>query len=168
MPKHQPIIAVYPGAFDPITHGHIDIIRRAQPLFGRLIVAIGQNPAKEDLFSSDERVEMIAELVADLPDVSVQAYEGLTVTFAQRVGARVILRGIRDYTDLHHELLQAGTNLVVGDIETVFLTASVQHDLTSSSLIKQIVRIGGYDPERLTRLVPAGVAARLRKKFGPD
>jgi pantetheine-phosphate adenylyltransferase len=166
MPKDRAIVAVYPGAFDPITNGHIDIIRRGQALFDQLIVAVGHNPAKAALFSPDERSEMINELVADLDSVSVQTYEGLTVTFAGRVGARVILRGIRDYTDLHYELLQAGTNLVVGDIETVFLTASVQHDLTSSSLIKQIVSIGGYDPDRLARLVPDNVAARLQERFG--
>ena len=168
MPNDRAIVAVYPGVFDPVTHGHVDIIRRGQALFDQLIVAVGHNPEKEkdDLFSPDERAEMITELVADLDNVTVSTYQGLTVTFARRVGARVILRGIRDYTDLHYELLQAGTNLVLGEIETVFLTASVQHDLTSSSLIKQIVSIGGYDPERLARLVPPNVATRLQERFG--
>ncbi len=168
MLKDKPIVAVYPGAFDPPTHGHVDIIRRAVPLFDQLIVAVGHNPDKQELFTADERVEMITEIIADLPRVSVRTYEGLTFNFARDVGARVILRGIRDYTDLHHELLLAGTNLVVGDIETVFMTASVQHELTSSSLIKQIVSIGGYDPERLSRLVPENVAAGLGRKFGAE
>ena len=165
MSKAQHIVAVYPGAFDPITNGHVDLIRRARPLFDELIVAVGHNPEKDQLFTPDERVETIGELIADLPGVSVQAYEGLTVNFARLVGARVILRGIRDYTDLHHELLAAGTNLVVGGIETIFLTASLQHGMTSSTLVKQIVGIGGYDPERLARLIPPNVVDRLRQKL---
>ena len=90
---------------------------------------------------------------------------GLTFNFARLVGARVILRGIRDYTDLHHELLAAGTNLAVGGIETIFLTASLQYGMTSSSMVKQIVGIGGYDPERLARLIPPNVVDRLHQKL---
>ncbi len=157
--------ALFPGAFDPVTHGHLDIIQRAAKLYHRLIVAVGNNPEKEELFTAGERVEMIQQHVADLTNVEVQSYDRLTVEFAREAGAGVILRGIRDNVDLHAELEIANTNLIISDIETVFLMASDQHALTSSRLIKQVVAIGGYDPDRLARLVPLDVAKRLEAKL---
>lgn len=165
MPNGQPTIAVFPGAFDPITNGHLDIIRRGRQLFDKLIVAVGRNPEKPELFTATERVEMVCSLTRGMDNVSVQAYEGLTFDFVRSVGAKVILRGIRDSVDLRGELQAANTNLLVGEVETVFLMTSDQHALTASSLIKQIVEIGGYDPERLTRLVPPLVAEKLRQRY---
>jgi pantetheine-phosphate adenylyltransferase len=164
---HQPRnnIAVFPGMFDPVTNGHMDIITRGARLFNRLIVAVGRNPAKTEVFSAQQRVDMMCELVSEFSNVEVESYDGLTMEFARKIGAQVLLRGIRDNVDLRDELLQANTNLIVGDVETVFLMTSDQHALISSTLIKQIVEIGGYDPKRLERLVPKMVADRLRARY---
>lgn len=161
-----PSVAVFPGTFDPLTHGHLDIIRRGARLFDRLVIGIGHNPQKQALFTGPERQAMLEQEVADLPSVEVRCYEGLTMEFVQSLGAKIILRGIRDTIDLHAELQAANTNLLVGDVETVFLMASDQHALTSSTLIKQIVELGGSDPKRLTRLVPPAVLDRLLETLG--
>ncbi len=166
MTDHRPKIGVFPGTFDPATNGHIDLIRRGRRLVNELIVAVGHNPEKEPLFTPAERIEMLEELVRDLPDVRVIAYEGLTAEFVQQVGADIILRGIRDNVDLHYELQQANINLAIGEIETIFLLSRDQFALTSSTYIKQIVELGMRDIDRLTRLVPANVAQRLREKLG--
>ena len=151
-------LAIFPGAFDPVTHGHLDIIERASKLYDRLIVAVGLNPMKQEVFTADERKQMLVEHTRSLANVEVLTYSGLTVEFARKMGARVILRGIRDTVDLHAELEIAVTNRMIGDIETVFLMTSGQHILTSSTLIKQIVEIGQYDPDHISRLVPLDVA----------
>ena len=120
--SQKPKIALFPGTFDPITNGHMDVIQRAEPLFDQLIVAVGRNPDKNVIFPPNERVEMIQQIVDEhCQNVSVQSYKGLTVDFAQQVGATVILRGLRNVTDLHHEFQLALTNRAVGDIETVFI-----------------------------------------------
>jgi pantetheine-phosphate adenylyltransferase len=161
----EPTIAVFPGAFDPVTNGHVDLIHRAAGLFDKLIVGVGHNPEKQVLFDAEERVAMLEAELRDLPEVQVRAYGGLTMEFVRSVGARVILRGIRDAIDLRTELLAANANLIVGGVETVFLMASDQHALTSSTLIKQIVELGGQGSKELTRLVPVEVYKRLLKKF---
>lgn len=162
--------AMFPGTFDPVTYGHLNIIERASRLYQRLVVAIGDNPLKEAIFSPQERHSMVVEHTKAWGNVEVKTYTGLTLEFAQQIGARVILRGIRDQVDLHAELELATVNLSIGDIETVFLMTSHDHILTSSTLIKQIVEIGGYDEARLSRLVPPDVAhklhARLRRSTG--
>lgn len=165
MPRATSILAVFPGMFDPVTHGHLDIIRRAAALYERLIIAVGHNPLKTEVFTLEERKEMLIEHTSDLPSVEVRTYSGLTVEFARSVGARVILRGIRDTVDLHAELEIATTNRIIGGIETVFLMTSGQHILTSSTLIKQIVEIGDYDTDHLARLVPLDVAKRLEERL---
>ncbi len=165
MPDRANSVAIFPGAFDPVTHGHLDIIGRASRLYERLIVAVGRNPMKEEVFTAAERVEMMKKHTADLETVDVQTYTGLTVEYAKQVGARVILRGIRDTVDLHAELEIAAANRIIGDIETVFLMTAGQHILTSSTLIKQIVEIGRYDSEHLSRLVPMDVAKRLQERL---
>lgn len=165
MPQHAANIAVFPGTFDPVTHGHLDIITRAAKLFDRLIVAVGENPLKTQVFSDEERRQMVADHTRHLANVEVRTFAGLTVEFARNIGARVILRGIRDATDLHAELEIATTNLIIGGIETVFLMTSGQHIVTSSTLIKQIVEIGQYDSDHLARLVPLDVAKRLEARL---
>lgn len=159
------IVAVFPGAFDPVTNGHLDIIRRATKLFDRVIVGVGRNPEKRELFSTQERVAMLRAELEDLPNIEVQAYEGLTMEFVRSVGGRVILRGIRDALDLRSELQAANANLIVGGVETIFLMTSDQHALTSSTLIKQIVELGGHRAKELTRLVPDAVYHMLLEKF---
>ncbi len=159
------IVAVFPGAFDPVTNGHLDIIRRATRLFNQIIVGVGHNPEKQELFSTQERVAMLRAELADVPSIEVQAYEGLTMEFVRSVGGRVILRGIRDALDLRSELQAANANLIVGGVETIFLMTSDQHALTSSTLIKQIVELGGHRAKELTRLVPDAVYRMLLEKF---
>ena len=165
MSKHEPHIAIFPGAFDPLTHGHLDVIGRAAGLYDRLIVAVGRNPEKTETFTPEERLEMLALHTDEWPNVEARTYEGLSVEFARQVGAQVILRGIRDTVDLHSELEIATANLMMGHVETVFLMTSHEHVLTSSTLIKQIVGIGNYDADQLARLVPLDVARRLADRL---
>ncbi len=162
-----PRICVFPGQFDPITNGHLDVIRRAVPLFDDLIVAVGINPEKREFFPVDERVEMITELLRETPGARVAKYEGLTVDFVRSVGAIALLRGIRDVSDLHYEFQLALANRAVGGIETVFIMTGDQHALTSSSLIRQAVALGA-DLSKLEALVPRTVLERLKalKKRG--
>ncbi len=165
MSEYTETIAIFPGTFDPITHGHLDVIRRGRRLFGKLIVGIGINPEKTQLFSPVERVDMMRPLVADMNNVEVQSYNGLTVDFARQVGARVILRGVRDIVDLRNELQQANANMIVGDIETVFILTAHEHALTSSTLIKQIIELGGDERTPLSRIVPGPVLEQLHIKL---
>ena len=154
--------AVFPGQFDPITNGHLDVIRRGVKLFDELIVAVGINPEKKEMFPLDERIEMIRELLDDTPGVKIQKYTGLTVDFVRSVQATTILRGIRDVSDLRYEFQLAIANRTVGGIETVFIMTGDQFALTSSSLIRQIVSLGG-DVEQLGTLLPDLVVKRLRQ-----
>ena len=132
-------IAVFPGQFDPITNGHLDVIKRGVGLFDELIVAVGINPEKREMFTLDERVRMIRVLLKDVPGAHVEKYKGLTVDFVRSVKATAILRGIRDVSDLRYEFQLALANRAVGGIETVFIMAGDQYALTSSSLIRQVV-----------------------------
>jgi pantetheine-phosphate adenylyltransferase len=165
VPHHNNGLAVFPGTFDPITLGHADIIQRARRIFRHLIVAVGHNPEKKPWFTADERVRMVSEVIEGMDNVSVEAYEGLTMAYVRTKAAAIILRGIRDTVDLRDELEAANTNRLVGDVETVFLMTTEQHALTSSTLIKQIVQLGGFDPARLSRLVPEPVAKVLATRF---
>ncbi len=165
MAENPENIAVFPGTFDPVTCGHLDIIERGRRLFAKLVVGIGKNPEKTQLFTPEERVAIIRPLVAHMTNVDVESYNGLTADFARSMGARFILRGVRDFIDLRNELQQANTNLIVGGIETIFILTSHEHALTSSTLIKQIVEMGGGDPSRLNRIVPQLVIDKLREKY---
>src|SRR5438067_13887580 len=167
--NHPRRIAVFPGQFDPITNGHLDVIRRGVALFDQVVVAVGINPEKRELFSHDERVEMIGELLKAIPGAKVAKYEGLTVDFVRSVNATAILRGIRDVSDLRYEFQLAQANRAVGGVETVFIMTGDQYALTSSSLIRQIVTLGA-DLAKLQPLVPTSVIDRLKqmKKRGID
>ena len=156
-------IAVFPGQFDPITNGHLDVIRRGVALFDELIVAVGNNPEKREMFSIEERVKLCNELLADVPGLRVAKYAGLTVDFVRGVNATAILRGIRDVSDLRYEFQLALANRTVGGIETVFIMAGDQYALTSSSLIRQVVSLGG-DVRQLSSVLPAPVIEKLREK----
>lgn len=162
MPSPSPKVGVFPGQFDPITLGHLDVIRRGVRLFDVLYVAVGINPDKREFFSQGERVEMIRELLADEPAVRVESYTGLTVDFVRRVGATALLRGIRDVSDLRYEFQLALANRVVGNVETVFIMTSDQYALTSSSLIRQVVSLGG-NVETLSSQLPEQVVRRLQQ-----
>lgn len=153
--------AIFPGSFDPITNGHLDVIHRGIKLFDELIVAVGRSPIKNPLFTPEERVEMIAELIADIPGVSVESFDGLTVEYAARKKADAILRGLRSLTDVQHEFQLAMTNRAVTGIETVFIMTSEQYGFTSSTLIREIASLGGD----LSNLIPENVHNRLRKRL---
>lgn len=162
--------ALYPGSFDPITLGHLDVIARGRRLFDELIVAVGINPSKEVLFTPAERVEMarvlVGELVAREPDaapVRVESFQGLTVDFAVEVGASVLLKGVRNLSDLQSEIQQALTNREVAGLETAFVVPGQNFAYTSSSLIKQITALG-RDLSRLDSMVPPQVVDALRQK----
>lgn len=163
-------LAVFPGSFDPITFGHLDVIQRGRKLFDELIVAVGRNPGKDQLFSPEERVEMAERLIADQiatdpggAPVRVLAFEGLTVDFARSVGATALLRGVRNLSDLQYEVQQALTNREVAGLETAFVVAGQSFAYTSSSLIKQITAMG-QDLGMLGAMVPPLVVERLREK----
>ena len=156
-------VAVCPGTYDPVTSGHLDIIRRGAVLFDELIVAVGINPEKRELFTLDERVKMIRSLLKDVPGSRVERYSGLTVDFVRQAKATAILRGIRDASDLRYEIQLALANRAVGGVETVFIMTGDQHALTSSSLIRQVVALG-VDVGQLASLLPPVVIERLREK----
>jgi pantetheine-phosphate adenylyltransferase len=145
--------AVFAGTFDPITLGHLDVIRRGRLLFDHLVVGIGINPGKSLLFDIDERIALVHEVIRDIDNVSVESFEELTVQYVRRIGARVILRGLRTLTDMEYEFGMTLTNHRLDpEIETVFLMADGEYSHISSSLIKQVGRFGGRSA--LERFVP--------------
>jgi pantetheine-phosphate adenylyltransferase len=153
--------AIFPGSFDPITNGHLDVIHRGIKLFDELIIAVGKSPIKNPLFTPEERVEIIAELVSDIPGVLVESFDGLTVEYAAKKRADVILRGLRSLTDVQYEFQLAMTNRAVAGIETVFVMTGEQYGFTSSTLIRQIATLGGD----LSSLVPENVYNRLKQRL---
>jgi len=164
-------LAIYPGSFDPITFGHLDVISRGRRLFDELIVAVGRNPGKSPLFSLDERVAMAQELVNEMarthPEdapISVRPFSGLTVDFARAVGASVLLRGVRNLSDLQYEVQQAVTNREVAGLETAFVVAGQSFAYTSSSLIRQITAMSDDPSRALVSMVPPSVVAQLVEK----
>lgn len=159
--KPKSIKAIFPGSFDPFTNGHLDVIKRGTKLFDELIIAVGRSPLKYELFTPDERVEMITELVKDLPCVSVESFECLTVEFAATKNADVILRGLRNLTDVQYEFQLAMTNRAVAGIETVFIMTSEQYGFTSSTLIREVARLGG----NVAGLIPQLIFKRLKRRL---
>jgi pantetheine-phosphate adenylyltransferase len=153
------IRAIFPGSFDPITNGHLDVINRGIKLFDELVIAVGRSPIKNQLFTPEERVEMIAELVADIPGVSVESFDGLTVEYAAKKDADVILRGLRSLTDVQYEFKLAMTNRSVAGIETVFVMTSELYGFTSSTLIREVATLGGD----VSNLIPKTIYNRLQQ-----
>ena len=158
---YRPITAIFPGSFDPITNGHLDVIKRGNKLFSKLIIAVGQNPGKTEFFTKDERVEMIQELVSDLPRVTVECYDCLTVEFAKQKKAQVMLRGMRNLADVEYEFQLAMTNRTVAGIETVFIMTSEEYGYVNSTMVRQLALLGGD----VSKLIPESVYQRLRKNI---
>ncbi|MBE3574045.1 MAG: pantetheine-phosphate adenylyltransferase [Firmicutes bacterium] len=155
-------IAVYPGSFDPVTNGHLDVIERAARLFDHLIIAVAQNQAKTPLFSVEERLDMLRACTRHLVNVSVDSYSSLTVEYARSKGAEVLVRGLRAVSDFENEFLMALMNRKMEPaIETVFMMTSNQYAFLSSSAVKEVASLGG----QVEGLVPPVVAAALKQKF---
>ena len=155
---------MFTGTFDPITLGHLDVIGRGRLLFEHLVVAIGVNVNKTSLFDIEERVDMARKVVQPYANVSVEAFEGLTVQFVKRIGARVILRGLRTLSDMEYEFGMTLTNHRLDpEIETVFLMADGEYSHVSSTLIKQVAYYGG--PDALKRFVPETLIAPILRKL---
>ena len=156
------VTAIYPGSFDPITNGHLDVISRGSAFAGRLIVAVLKNEQKRPLFSVTERVEMLKEVVAPYPNVEVESFEGLLVEFAAARNANAILRGIRAISDYEYELQMAHMNRRLRpEIETVFLMAAEQYSFVSSRLMKEVFVLGGD----ISGLVPKSVEDRMKQRL---
>jgi len=155
-------VAVFPGSFDPITNAHLDVVRRAAGLFDRLVIGVLTNPAKQPLFTADERVALVQACVTDLGGVvAVEAFEGLTVEFAHRQGAGFVVRGLRAVSDFEFELQLAHTNRrLAPEVDTVFLMTALEHGYISSSLSKEVARFGGD----ISAMVPRPVEAALRAR----
>ena len=159
----KPRIGVYPGTFDPITLGHLDIIKRGAHLVDRLVIGVTTNPSKEPMFTVAERMEMVRREVADLPGVTVVEFDSLLMDFAEREGATLILRGLRAVADFEYEYQMAGMNQQLNDrIETVFLMADVSLQPIASRLVKEIARYGGAIGKFVTPAVAADVAKKLK------
>ena len=158
------IAALCPGSFDPPTNGHVDVIRRSAALCDRLVVAVVANPSKNPLFTPDERVAMLSDLFADVPHVEVESFTGLLVDFALGRNLNVIVKGLRGGKDFDYELQMAQMNDTLAGIETVFLPTSPRWGYVSSSLVREVARLGGD----VTNLVPAGVRAMLATKLAEE
>ena len=157
--------AVYPGSFDPVTHGHLDVIERGSKLFDKLTIAVSVNPSKTYLFEPEERKTMIDKLVEKLPNVDVIISDELIVNLARRLSANFLLRGIRTFSDFEYEFQMALTNRSLApEIETVFVMPSEDYSFLSSSMVKQAVALGGD----LSRFVPENVLACLKRKLKHD
>ncbi|MHC4616489.1 MAG: pantetheine-phosphate adenylyltransferase [Planctomycetota bacterium] len=153
--------AIFPGSFDPITNGHLDVVHRSMKLFDELIIAVGRSPVKNQLFTPEERVEMIGGLIGDMAGVSVESFTGLTVEYAARKEADVILRGLRSLTDVQYEFQLAMTNRAVAGIETVFIMTSEKYGFTSSTLIREVASLGGD----VSNLIPKSIYSRLQQRL---
>jgi len=159
--RQTPVVAIYPGSFDPVTNGHLDLILRGASLFDRLIVAVAQNVGKDPMFTAKERVDMLEAVTFKQKNVSVDTFDGLLIDFAREKKAQIILRGIRLVSDYEYELQMAWMNRKMEpDIETVFMLPAEAHSYLSSSLVKELARLGGPVKD----LVPPLVEERLKNK----
>ena len=154
--------AVYPGSFDPITFGHLDIITRSAKMVDELVIAVLRNSAKNSLFSLEERVNMIRELVKDLPNVKVETFDGLLVEYMREIDATIIVRGLRAVTDFEYELQIGQMNHVLNEeAETIFLMTNLKYSYLSSSLVKEIASYGGD----ISKFVPEEIIDRIYEKY---
>lgn len=156
--------AIYPGSFDPMTYGHLDIIRRAASIFDELTVSVLNNKVKTPLFSVEERVKILQEAVKDIPNVKVESFSGLLVDYAKSKNVHVVIRGLRAITDFEYELQTAQTNDILsdGNVDSVFLTTSLEYAYLSSSSVKEIASFHGD----ISKCVPEFVANMVYEKFG--
>ena len=155
-------VALYAGSFDPPTYGHLDLVDRAARLFPRVIVSVGTNPTRSPLFSVEERLELLSKICAPFANVTVQSFDGLLVDYAKRVGARVVVRGLRVGSDFEYELQIAHANADLRpEIDTVFLPTRTNYGFISASLVREIARYGGD----VTRYTPPAVCEALTRKF---
>lgn len=153
--------AIYPGTFDPVTNGHVDLVQRAAKMFDEVIVGVVESTSKRIMFNVEERVSMFAEAVRHVPNVRVMPYHGLTVEFAKSQGATIIVRGLRIGSDFDYEREMALMNRDIGDVETVCLLSSLEYQYVSSSRVKEIAALGAD----VSRLIPANVRAPLSEKL---
>lgn len=154
--------AVYPGSFDPVTLGHLDIIERTSKMFDRVIIGVLNNKSKSPLFSVEERVNMLKEVTAGLPNVEVQSFAGLLIDFVRGNEAQVIVRGLRAITDFEYELQLAQTNRVIApELDTIFLTTNLKYSYLSSSIVKEIAEFNG----EISGFLPPLVAVRVKDKL---
>ncbi len=157
--------AVYPGTFDPVTYGHLDVIRRSSEMFDELIVGILTNVAKQPLFTAEERVMMVENEVKDLPNVKILTFEGLQIDFAKSHNAGIIVRGLRAVTDFEYELQMAQTNRIMApEIDTLFLTTSLEYSYLSSSTVREVANFGGDISHFVTPEVEKLVKEKIREK----
>lgn len=158
--------AIYPGSFDPVTYGHLDVIKRAAKMFDELIVSVLNNKVKTPLFSVEERVKILEEAVKDIPNVKVESFSGLLVDYAKEKEVHVVIRGLRAITDFEYELQNAQTNVKLsnGEVDTVFLTTSLEYAYLSSSSVKEIASFGGD----ISMCVPEFVQSLVYEKYGID
>ncbi len=158
----MPRIALYPGSFDPITNGHLDVIKRSLSLFDKIIIAVNENPLKDFLFTAEERVEMIKRVLNDFPEIEVESFRGLLVHYAKKKGARFIIRGLRAVSDFEYEFqMDLMNRKLYPQIETVYLMTDQRYSYLSSSVVKEIAKLGGCTRD----LVPDLVGKRLSEKF---
>lgn len=154
--------ALYPGSFDPLTYGHLDVAERASKLAETLIIGVATNPLKEPIFTIDERLEMVKNATGHLPNVRVEKLDGLLVNFAKKIGAPTIIRGLRAVSDFDYEFQMALTNRNLSqEIDTIFLVTSPEYSFLSSTMIKQIAQLGGD----ISPFVPGEVASKVKEKF---
>ena len=154
--------AVYPGTFDPVTYGHLDVIKRGSKIFDELVVAVGHNPLKDPLFTINERMDMISKNTKNISNIKVDSFEGMLTDYMKEMQTNVILRGIRTVSDFEYEFQRALTNRVLkADIETVFIMTSQEYSFLNSSLIKEAVSLGGD----ISKFVPSDVEKLLQQKF---
>lgn len=153
--------AVYPGTFDPVTYGHLDVIKRGSKIFDELIVTVGHNPLKNPIFTVEERMEMLSENTSEIQNTKVDCFEGILTDYMEKMQTNIILRGIRTVSDFEYEFQRALTNRVLKtDIETVFIMTSQEYSFLNSSLIKEVVSLGGD----ISKFVPSDVEKLLRQK----
>ena len=160
------IIAIYPGTFDPITHGHTDLVERAAPLFGTLIVGVAAypSPSKKPAFTVEERLELVREVLGHVPNVRIEAFDTLLAEFVKSRGAQVIMRGLRAVSDFEYEFQLASMNRQLVDAETIFLTPSEQYAYISSSLVREVAALGGDVSKFVHPLVKEALDRRVRAR----